>query len=140
MNENDKNDLTDNNVSKSRLSRRRLLKTGAAMAPLALTIHGGIPLAHADSAGLCVRQLEELADLGDPRMQIPTKLNGQLHDSDDGESERYGQSDNDEEEKVPFNSEVESHWKYIKSDSSRHGYSCLNSINMYEHINNRSKS
>lgn len=115
MNEIDKSKMKKVSDKENRLSRRRLLKTGAVMAPLALTLHGGIPLAHADSAGLCVLHLEELAQEGDPTLQLPLGPQGQL---------------------VPFDGGIESHWEYITADSSRHGYSCLNSIDMFHHINN----
>lgn len=50
-----------------RLNRRRLLRAGAIAAPVALTLHGGVPLAHADSAGMCALKLQEIANNSNDR-------------------------------------------------------------------------
>jgi len=50
--------ITENTVADTRAKRRRILKAGAVIAPLAVTLHGGIPMAHASSAG-CIEDMEK---------------------------------------------------------------------------------
>jgi hypothetical protein len=57
-------DLKNENedMMKKRMHRRSLLKAGAIVAPIALTLHGGVPLAHAESSGQCGVKLIKLAN------------------------------------------------------------------------------
>ena len=98
-------------------TRRRLMRIGLTAAPIALTLHGGLPLAHADSLGLCVLQLEEQAAAGDPDLQIP--VNGNPNSGNT----------------VPFDSSNSDHWEYIQVNNLE-GASCLTSIEFYNHMNN----
>ncbi|MBL4802312.1 MAG: hypothetical protein JKY45_10495 [Emcibacter sp.] len=43
----------------ARMKRRSLLKAGAAIVPLAVTLHGGAAFAHVSSAGRCVSNLTD---------------------------------------------------------------------------------
>ncbi len=118
-----------------RLHRRSLLKAGAVVAPIALTLHGGVPLAHADSAGLCVVKLMEIAnDQGDARhrmLQIPVHgsqiaqpLVGNSH-AVEVLPENYQPGTKLE----PFDANNIQHWNFIKDpQNGRFGFSCVNSI------------
>lgn len=118
-----------------RLHRRSLLKAGAVVAPIALTLHGGVPLAHADSAGLCVIQLMEIAnDQSDGRhtmLQVPIHggqvaqpLVGNSH-ATDILPEDYPNGTKIE----PFDASNIEHWNFIKDPiNGRFGFSCVNSI------------
>ncbi len=123
-------------IDSKRQLRRRLLKTGALAAPVAMTLHGGVPLAHAASAGLCEFELIEIANKGaysaDPRtrhLQIPMHGNqlAKLEKPPTG-----GELDIDDYEEgsqlIPFDGSQE-HWKFL-SNPSNGGYamSCYNSI------------
>ena len=57
MTEENKNKTTISNAKNTRINRRSMLKAGAIVAPLAITLHGGIPMAHATSSG-CVEDME----------------------------------------------------------------------------------
>jgi hypothetical protein len=50
--------ISENTVGDMRAKRRRILKAGAVIAPLAITLHGGIPMAHASSVG-CIEDMEK---------------------------------------------------------------------------------
>jgi len=125
-------------VDSKRQLRRRLLKTGALAAPIAMTLHGGVPLAHAASAGMCEYELIDIAQntVSDPRakyLQVPmygnrlAKLerptNGGDIDIEDYE---------DGSQLMPFNGSEE-HWQFL-SDPANGGFamSCYNSIVAYE--------
>ncbi|MBL4603914.1 MAG: hypothetical protein JKY84_14305 [Emcibacteraceae bacterium] len=134
--------VNDAEVNKStglsqRLHRRSLLKAGAVIAPIVVTLHGGVPLAHADSAGLCVMQLVDIAnDSSDSRhgyMQIPMKggqiaqpLIGLTHNQ---EAKLSDYPDGTELE--AFNASP-AHWNFIADPTNnRFGFSCVNSIGHY---------
>ncbi|PCJ38546.1 MAG: hypothetical protein COA81_12870 [Alphaproteobacteria bacterium] len=98
-----------------RLKRRSILKAGAVIAPLAITLHGGISVAHANSA-TCVDQM--VAN----DVQIP------LFNAD-GTSKGITERFNPESGltgKV-INSNPQTHWEYIQTGVM--GFtSCLTSI------------
>lgn len=121
---------------KKRLHRRSLLKAGAVAAPIAMTLHGGIPLAHADSAGLCVVQLIEIAQGNDSRarmLQVPIK-DGKVaipHNrvyktelvAEDLETD-FPEGTTLE----PFNASPH-HWEFLSDpNNNRFGFSCVSSI------------
>jgi len=118
-----------------RLHRRSLLKAGAVVAPIALTLHGGVPLAHADSAGLCVVQLMDIArDSTDSRhamLQIPMKggkiiqPEGRLQHAFEVVQEDYPEGT----ELQPFDASNQQHWEFIKDPiNGRFGHSCMASV------------
>ncbi len=118
---------------KKRLDRRSLLKAGAIAAPVALTLHGGVPLAHADSAGLCVVQLMDIAknssDHRSDMLQVPMK-DGAIARPNMGshkteiKAEDYPQGTTIE----PFNASPQ-HWEFLSDPrNQRYGFSCVSSI------------
>lgn len=118
---------------KKRLDRRSLLKAGAIAAPVALTLHGGVPLAHADSAGLCVVQLMDIANNpGDhraPMLQVPMK-DGTVarplvgNHKTEVKAEDYPDGTTIE----PFNASPQ-HWEFLSDpQNQRYGFSCVSSI------------
>ncbi len=129
---------------KKRLHRRSLLKAGAVAAPIAMTLHGGIPLAHADSAGLCVVQLIEIAKGNDSRaemLQVPMK-GGRVaipHNRSHKPLIKPQDLATDYPEGTtlqPFNASPE-HWKFLSDpNNNRFGFSCVSSIG----FNNFAKS
>ena len=56
MTEMNKNDAKKEDA---RIQRRKILKAGAVIAPLAVTLHGGAAFAHVSSAGRCVQNMKE---------------------------------------------------------------------------------
>ncbi len=52
-------------TDQARIRRRRILKAGAVIAPLAVTLHGGVAFAQVNSAGRCVEHLKDT-------LRIPT--------------------------------------------------------------------
>lgn len=125
---------SEDSLSK-RLHRRSLLKAGAIVAPIALTLHGGVPLAHADSSGSCIIELFNIGqDSTHPNyedMQIPmnpknghfaTVING--HVNDPGAGTTYPDGTYWE----PFNPTNEEHWQYITESPANYGYSCIVSV------------
>lgn len=126
-----------------RLHRRSLLKAGAVVAPIALTLHGGVPLAHADSSGSCIFELYDIAN--DPNhpnhedMLIPmnpknghfaTVINGHVNDPGGGGTYPDNYPDNypDGTYLEPFNPTNEEHWKFIAQSPANYGYSCIVSV------------
>ncbi|PCI46160.1 MAG: hypothetical protein COB49_09005 [Alphaproteobacteria bacterium] len=61
MTEINKDNAKKHTTEDARVIRRRILKAGA-VAPLALTLHGGIPMAHANSTG-CLEELQTHVDI-----------------------------------------------------------------------------
>lgn len=129
---------------KKRLHRRSLLKAGAVAAPIAMTLHGGIPLAHADSAGLCVIQLIEIAQGNDSRarmLQIPMNggrvaipHNGKYKTEILAEDLELDYPEGTTLE--PFNASPQ-HWQFLSDpNNNRFGFSCVSSIG----FNNFAKS
>lgn len=114
MTEKNSNDMKINE-KEARIKRRSLLKAGMVAAPLAMTLHGGIPLAHAESTD-CVEELEK-------HIEIP-------HDDDgDGVSDRTEPFDPETGLTGGTNSDgtSETHWDYL-INKDKVGASCLQSI------------
>ena len=129
----DNEEVKKDGLSK-RLHRRSLLKAGAIAAPVALTLHGGVPLAHADSAGLCVLDLHKIAsnpnDARHKMMQVPMKKGrvtlpkrGYRHNMYK-EAKNYPKGTKME----PFDSGNYQHWEFLKKNKGHYGWSCINSI------------
>lgn len=116
-----------------RIQRRRLLKTGALAAPIALTLHGGVPLAHADSSGSCILKLIEIAnDSGNPHsgeLQVPINPNnGQVAQAIHGHAQFPDLADYPVGTTlVPFDGTYE-HWSFVGSAANRFGFSCVSSL------------
>jgi len=118
MTEMKKNEPKMKKAVNTRIKRRSLLKAGAVIAPLAITLHGGIPLAHAASAN-CIDDMET-------RIKVPT-----FTTNDGGQTyQRNGEQ--------LFNAETgltgrmvggnpETHWEYIVEEDL-FGASCLQSF------------
>lgn len=122
---------------KKRLHRRSLLKAGAVAAPIAMTLHGGVPLAHADSAGLCVVQLIEIAkDGSDSRarmLQVP--MNGGRVAIPHNRTYKAEILEEDLEIDYPEGTTLEpfnaspQHWEFLSDpNNNRFGFSCVSSI------------
>lgn len=114
MTEMNKDDAKENATKDARTKRRSILKAGAVIAPLALTLHGGIPMAHASSTG-CVDDLIT-------HVKIP------IFESDNGGFVWTGDTE-------PFSPSPasrtgrgdETHWDYLVNEEL-FGASCLTSI------------
>ena len=123
-------------VESKRQLRRRLLKTGALAAPVAMTLHGGVPLAHAASAGMCEFELIEIANKGigslDPRtehLQIPMRRRRLARLKVEPTGPGVDINNYEKGTKlVPFDGSDE-HWKFL-SNPANGGFamSCYNSI------------
>lgn len=116
INKDDNNKTTDD----MRAKRRLILKAGAAIAPLAVTLYGGIPLAHAASAS-CE---EKMTNNG---FQIPN------YDPETGEytgTITYGHNIHTGRMlNSGMNSgKPETHWDFISIEGNP-GHSCFNSLN-----------
>ena len=83
--------ITENTVADTRAKRRRILKAGAVIAPLAVTLHGGIPMAHASSAG-CIEDMEKHVKV--PHYKVKEHDDGD-DDDDDSSSHDSGSSSHD---------------------------------------------
>jgi len=107
------------NKMEARIKRRSLLKAGAVIAPLAITLHGGVAMAQVASAGRCVEKLKTTET-------VPV-------DTVDGNG-------NPVTNQVPFspsqsaftgrtntNGTSETHWDYILKGNG-HGMTCLQSF------------
>ena len=112
------------------MHRRSLLKAGALAALIALTLHGGVPLAHANSSGSCVWELIQIANSSgrSAELQVPinTKSN-KVANAAHGHAiipslDDYGPNT----QLVPFDGSEE-HWNFIASSPNRFGFSCLSS-------------
>lgn len=107
----------DTKVSKmeARVKRRSLLKAGVIAAPLAMTLHGGISMAHADSAS-CVKELED-------HVTVP-------HYDDTGHKdgeERFNPREGFTGRVNPDGRTEETHWDYLENEDIS-GASCLQSL------------
>jgi len=98
---------------KARIKRRSLLKAGAMAAPLAITLYGGISLAHADSTD-CVEQLEKNVEV--PHFDASGNKDGK--ESFNPETGFTGRT---------IGGKPETHWDYITKEDKT-GASCLQSI------------
>ena len=111
-----------------RQSRRRVLKTGAAMAPLALTLSTGNAFAtgnHAVSGAACVSRVKQKSRQGHEGLQIPRE-----HRSWMSRNHRYQRPDRT----AHFNDADENHWDYLKKHNGDE-CSCLQSIDAVDYIN-----
>ena len=113
MTEINKDDVKKNAMEETRLKRRSILKAGAVIAPLAVTLHGGIPLAHAASTG-CVQELVD-------NVTIPVYENGSYN------MNNMVQFNPNAYTGLIENGESESHWDYL-IDKKLYGASCMTSI------------
>lgn len=144
--------ITENTVADTRAKRRRILKAGAVIAPLAVTLHGGIPMAHASSVG-CVEDMEKHVKVphykvkehddgdgdGDDSGSSSSSSSSSSHDSSGKhEYERDGRMDSFDPERNSYTDRgntgrlnddgtPETHWDYIKNEDE-HGASCLQSF------------
>lgn len=127
---------TDNKAATmmdKRMQRRRLLRTGALAAPIAMTLHGGVPLAHADSSGSCVFELIDIANNpSHPRwgeLQVPINSNsGHVAHTAHGHDVEPDAGDYPPGTVLmPFDASDE-HWEFISSASNRFGFSCVASV------------
>ncbi|MBT6328427.1 MAG: hypothetical protein HOJ34_01475, partial [Kordiimonadaceae bacterium] len=123
---------TEDSLSK-RLHRRSLLKAGAIVAPIALTLHGGVPLAHADSSGSCIIELWNIGENpSHPNyedMQIPMNpKNGHFQTVTNGLGNPNGGTYPADTDWQAFNPTNEEHWKYIAESPANYGYSCIVSV------------
>ncbi|WP_321389646.1 hypothetical protein [Emcibacter sp.] len=110
-----------------RQSRRRVLKTGAAMAPLALTLSTGNAMATGNiavSGAGCVSRVKQLSQQGHEALQIPREHRTWM--SADHEYEHPERTEH-------FQDYNENHWDYLQK-SNREDCSCLQSINAAEYI------
>ncbi|WP_339864237.1 hypothetical protein [Paremcibacter congregatus] len=111
-----------NKSDEERLKRRRILKAGAVIAPLAVTLHGGNAMAQVVSA-TCVEKMEG-------QLIIP-----QFEETSPGQFTEVGKQEFSEfpmqattGRPNPSNPAVpETHWDYISLQDSP-GHSCYNSI------------
>ena len=130
----DNEEVKKDGLSK-RLHRRSLLKAGAIAAPVALTLHGGVPLAHADSAGLCVLDLQKIAnnpnDSRHKMMLVPTAPNGKVTlPNNSFKHSFYKEADHYPEgtKMMPWDSGNYQHWDFLEKNEGHYGWSCINSI------------
>jgi len=102
------------NKMEARIKRRSLLKAGAIAAPLAMTLHGGIPMAHADSAS-CVEELKN-------HVEVP-------HYDDNGhkDGEERFNPDSGFTNRLNHDGTPETHWDYLENEDLT-GASCLQSL------------
>ncbi len=121
MTEENKNKTMINVVKGSRLNRRSMLKAGAVAVPLAITLHGGIPMAHAASGG-CVQDMKDHVTvpqfkLGDDGItyEVDHDLPALQFDPVGGITGRV------------IGGETETHWDYITNEEL-FGASCLQSF------------
>ncbi len=115
-----KDEASENTPEDARIKRRSILKAGAVIAPLALTLHGGIPMAHASSTG-CVEDLKlhvDIPNYSDPDGDGIFELTGTTtnFDPDSGVTGRENPDGTSE-----------THWQYLQNEEL-FGASCLTSI------------
>lgn len=123
MTEINKNATKKKSALEERIKRRSILKAGAVIAPLALTLHGGIPMAHANSTG-CLEELNK-------NIQVPNFI-------PNSNNTGYIQDPNNPTTRFdPFNQLTtgrqfagegpETHWDYLIREDL-YGVSCLASM------------
>ncbi|VAW00144.1 hypothetical protein MNBD_ALPHA01-675 [hydrothermal vent metagenome] len=106
---------TINEKTETRLRRRSILKAGAVIAPLAITLHGGISLAHANSATCVDKMVANQVQV--PKLNPDGSMTG-VTEIFNPESGLTGQM---------INGHAQTHWEYIETGVM--GYtSCLTSI------------
>jgi len=126
MTEIKKDDAETSGKTKARIKRRSVLKAGAVIAPLAITLHGGIPLAHAASAACDVKMAGQQII---PEFTSKQKQNGEYKNEPTGRMLGY-QGTRGKTGRVfnsPHRGYEETHWDYIKQTDVA-GHSCYNSI------------
>ncbi len=129
-----KDDAEKNAAEEARIKRRSILKAGAVIAPLALTLHGGIPLAQAMSTD-CLQELHE-------NLLIPNFVPNYDDDHhDDGHDDHHtGYILDPNKPPTPFDpynqlttgrqfegEDPETHWDYLIREDL-YGVSCLTSV------------
>ena len=120
MTEENKNKTMISKAKNTRINRRNILKAGAIVAPLAITLHGGIPMAHAASGG-CVEDMANHVTvpqfkLGvDGTYEVNHDLPALQFDPVGGVTGRV------------IDGETETHWDYITNEEL-FGASCLQSF------------
>ncbi len=114
-----KDDLKMNKTDEKRIKRRSLLKAGAVIAPLAITLHGGVAFAQVNSAGRCIENMRT-------NVQIPL-----FEDVGGGVYQQTGVSvdfspDNTALTGRLVGGQPETHWQYIENEQLS-GVTCLQS-------------
>jgi len=107
-------DDTRTDKKKTRIKRRSLLRAGAVAAPLAITLYGGISLAHANSTD-CVEALERTKEI--PHFDDKGKQDGERDFNP-----RFGVTGR------TVDNMPETHWDYLMKQKEGSGASCLQSI------------
>lgn len=119
-----RNDAKNNIADAARIKRRSILKAGAVVAPLALTLHGGIPLAHAASSG-CLDDLRLHVKVPNFIPDLENSNNGKTVYKWDGEDPVAFAPEQTTGREI--NGVIETHWDYLKNEEV-FGASCLTSI------------
>ncbi|WP_417318982.1 hypothetical protein [Emcibacter sp.] len=128
--EKDTGTLSPDMEQAKRQSRRKVLKTGAALAPLALTLSTGNAMATnriAVSGAACVSGVKDKSRRGHKGLQIP--------------KEHRTWMSRDHKYKKPhktshFDDMDENHWDYLKKNKVE-GCSCLHSMDAAEYIDHK---
>lgn len=108
-----------------RIKRRRLLKIGAAVAPLAITLHGGVAFAQVNSAGRCVENLK--ARLISEGKEIPTfEFDGSEYVLT-GDTIPFDESLTATTGRLNASNNLENHWEYLESQGEQ-VQSCMQSF------------
>lgn len=119
-----KDDMKMNKTDEKRIKRRSLLKAGAVIAPLAITLHGGVAFAQVNSAGRCIENMKT-------NVQIPLYEEVPLGS---GTYQQTGTTVNFSPENTDFTGRFnvngvpgpETHWQYIENEQLS-GITCLQS-------------
>jgi len=115
-----KNDTIMNKTDKKRIERRSLLKAGAVIAPLAVTLHGGVAFATVNSAGRCIENMKT-------HVKIPL-----FEDDNNGGYQSTGVMEDFSPENTALTGrfvggQPETHWQYIENEQLS-GLTCLQSF------------
>ncbi len=117
-----KDDMKMNKTDEKRIKRRSLLKAGAVIAPLAITLHGGVAFAQVNSAGRCIEDMKT-------NVQIPLYEEVPIGS---GTYQQTGTSVNFSPDNNQFTGrfvggQPETHWQYIENEQLS-GITCLQSF------------
>ena len=126
MTEINKEDTKGDMMEDGRIKRRRLLKMGAAIAPLAVTLHGGVAFAQVNSAGRCVENLK--TRLSSEGKEIP--LFAKDHHGNyvlTGNSVPFDESLTATTGRLNIDHKLENHWEYLESQGEQ-VQSCMQSF------------
>lgn len=93
-----------------RIKRRKILKAGAAIAPLAITLHGGTAFATVNSSGRCAKNIKK--NLREQGKKIPIYKNGKKTNHSTHFDPKYGRTGRFIGN-PPF---AETHWDYLRSE------------------------